>query len=391
MASTAVSVRPGVVGPLRRESGVDALEDGHAGPVDRQEEALVSTLRMMPRRGGQEAMRQCLRGGRASAVPLDDAVAEREADEAGDVEDLQPLHHLAAMGLDRLDAQLEHEGDFLDRPPFDDELQDLALPRAERVDGAPDRRVGRGHPGQEAADHHPGHGAADVDLAAQHGPQRQRQLGDGGVLQQVAGGAGPQRLQHVGIGAVHREDDRARPGMVARDQRRRLEPVEPRHGDVHQHDRRVVRGNRVERLAPVAGLEHRRDLRQAFEQRAEPGPHERVIVGEQDGVAHDATAGSGPADAGAEAASGMRRQTVVPRPGAESTSRLPPANAARSRMLTRPRCWPGVAPAACPGSKPQPSSISQTASSPPSLRAASDSRLAPEWRRTLASASWTTR
>ena len=70
---------------------------------------------------------------------MDDAVPEREADQAGHVEDLQPLHHLAAMGLDGLDAQLQREGDFLDRPAFGDQLQDLPLPSAERLDGTPAR------------------------------------------------------------------------------------------------------------------------------------------------------------------------------------------------------------------------------------------------------------
>ena len=82
-------------------------------------------------------------------------------------------------------------------------------------------------------------------------------------------------------------------------------------------------------------------------------------------MAHDATAGSGPGDARAEAASGMRRQTAVPRPGVESTSRLPPAKAARSRMRDQAQMLAGRA-GRCPGSKLRPSSISHTASSPPS-------------------------
>ncbi len=45
-----------------------------------------------------------------------------------------------------------------------------------------------------------------------------------------------------------------------------------------------VRGDDVERLAAIARLEHRSDLGQPGEQGAEPGPHERVVVGEQHGA-----------------------------------------------------------------------------------------------------------
>ena len=93
-------------------------------------------------------MRQFLRGycARAFALPFfqesrpllpDEAGPEGEADQAGDVEDLQAFHHLPAVRLHRLDAQLQPERHLLGRVAFGDELQDLPLPGAQRRRGGP--------------------------------------------------------------------------------------------------------------------------------------------------------------------------------------------------------------------------------------------------------------
>src|SRR4028119_825625 len=78
---------------------------------------------------------------------------------------------------------------------------------------------------------------------------------------------------------------------------------------------------------------------------------------------------------------GARKRTLVPRPTSLSISNLPPTTAARSCMLLRPT------PTAVSSSNPRPSSeISATKSLPSTLRL-TETLSAPEWYRTLVSAS----
>ena len=64
----------------------------------------------------------------------DQSVADREAHQAWHVEDAEALHHLDPVALDRLDAEEEALGHLPGAQPFCDQLQDLPLPRRERVE-----------------------------------------------------------------------------------------------------------------------------------------------------------------------------------------------------------------------------------------------------------------
>ena len=80
-------------------------------------------------------VQECLR------VVLHQANAQSEADEAGDVVNVEPVHELGAMCFDGLDADVQDAGNFLRRFSLGNELQRFTLARREqfqRTSFAPD-------------------------------------------------------------------------------------------------------------------------------------------------------------------------------------------------------------------------------------------------------------
>src|SRR5205823_11067274 len=102
-----------------------------------------------------------------------------------------------------------------------------------------------------------------------------------------------------------------------------FEPVELRHADVHQHDVGLQRADLVDRLASVGGLPDHLHRRLGVEDHAEPGAHERLVVDQQDA---DQTRPS----------TGSCARSTKPPPSRGPASSVPPYNATRSRMPTRP-------------------------------------------------------
>src|SRR5437867_1864297 len=54
--------------------------------------------------------------------------AQSQPDQAGYIEDIQPLHQLGTMILDRFRADFQNQGDRLGGLAFGDQLKDLTLP-----------------------------------------------------------------------------------------------------------------------------------------------------------------------------------------------------------------------------------------------------------------------
>ena len=67
---------------------------------------------------------------------------------------------------------------------------------------------------------------------------------------------------------------------------RRLEPVEPRHPDVHQHEVGSQPPRRVQRLLAVDGLAGDLEVVLGVDEHAQARPHEVLVVGDQDPDAH---------------------------------------------------------------------------------------------------------
>ena len=61
-----------------------------------------------------------------------------------------------------------------------------------------------------------------------------------------------------------------------------LDPVQPGHPDVHQHDVGAGRPGEVDGLATVGGLAHHGEVVLGAEDHPEPRPHELLVVGEED-------------------------------------------------------------------------------------------------------------
>jgi hypothetical protein len=61
----------------------------------------------------------------------------------------------------------------------------------------------------------------------------------------------------------------------------RIEPGHALHADVHDHDVRLVRLHQLHRLVAVGTLRHHREPGQLVDQRAQPGPHQSMVVDQQ--------------------------------------------------------------------------------------------------------------
>ena len=99
-----------------------------------------------------------------------------------------------------------------------------------------------------------------------------------------------------------------------------VEPVDAGHADVHEHDVGAMLERQAHRLLAVGRLADDGDVVLRVEQRPEAAPHQRLVVGDDDGD-HGASTGRCAADAEAR-----RRRTGRPRPCRRAP---PPARACR--------------------------------------------------------------
>ena len=93
----------------------------------------------------------------------------------------------------------------------------------------------------------------EVRAAAHHGPERQLELGEVRVLQQVPGGAGLQRMRDVLLVVMHGKHDHAHFGMVGLDPRQGIEAAQARHRDVEEGDVGTVSSTSVDGVPTVDG------------------------------------------------------------------------------------------------------------------------------------------
>ena len=143
-------------------------------------------------------------------------------------------------------------------------LRGGALPRELLDDGARDRR-------------------REERLAARDDPDCGGDLLRRRVLQHEPARARSQRVEDVRVESEGRQDQDARGGLGADDPPGRLDPVEHRHADVHQHDVGPQPPRRCDRVLSIAGLCEHGQLGLALEDLAQADPDERLVVGDQDG------------------------------------------------------------------------------------------------------------
>ena len=119
----------------------------------------------------------------------------------------------------------------------------------------------------------------DSPIAADRMPQHQ--VGDRGVLQQVAARAGEDRVHHVVVLVGDRQHEHPRQRRDHRDLPGRLDAADARHVQVHDDDVGRELAHRFERVGAVVALAHDLDLL-VVEQVAQPRAKEVVVVHEQD-------------------------------------------------------------------------------------------------------------
>jgi hypothetical protein len=165
----------------------------------------------------------------------------------------------------------------------------------------------------EALDQAPGDGRGEQGVAGAHQTQRGHQMLRGDVLEQEAAGARGERGVDVLVEIVGRQDEDA--GLaraVGQDPPGGLQPVHPRHPDVHEH--RVGPGppDGGDRLGAIGRLGHHLDA-VSGEDHAESGAHQGLVVGDDD-----------PQRAGHADVHGRRALIRYPPPGSGPASRVPP-------------------------------------------------------------------
>ena len=110
----------------------------------------------------------------------------------------------------------------------------------------------------------------------------------GHVLEQEPARPGLHRLVDVFVEVEGRQDEHARVASRVGQPPGCLDPVEPGHADVHQHDIRTQLARQLDRLASVLRLAHDLHPRLELDDQPEAGADERLIVREQHGD-HGAT------------------------------------------------------------------------------------------------------
>ena len=201
-------------------------------------------------------------------------------------------------------------------------------------------------------------------LAAGCGADAAQQLVRLGVLEQIAARAGIERAENL-LSVRNAVSTTTRVASEAAWMRRVVSmPSIP--GMDRSTSATSGRSSRA-RVAPraaVPGLADDLHVGVGGDQPREPGPHERVVVDQQD-TDHSF------------------KRMLVPRPGVERISSAPPCSRARSSSIRRPRC--GRSPAG--SEKPRPSSETSIAS----WVTRTVTRVASAWAATLRSASWAVR
>ena len=189
---------------------------------------------------------------------------------------VQFVHQLLPMFLDRLDADEQLAGDLFVGIAFGNQLQHLQLARGEF----------RGFllarwPADRCAEMFQqtfGNGGTEKGVAFFRLADGSYQVLSGSLFDQVSGSAGVSQLLHILVVAVGREDEHFGFWTFPADLPGRLQPVERWHRNVHDDDFGLQAFGHLHRLAAVFSLADDGHVVFGFEQSAEALPDYGVIV-----------------------------------------------------------------------------------------------------------------
>jgi hypothetical protein len=139
----------------------------------------------------------------------------------------------------------------------------------------------RGGAAGELGHEPPRHGGREDRGAVGDDADRGQELRLRGVLEQEAAGAGAQRLVHDLVEIEGREHEHPRRLRQVLQAPRGLEAVDVGHAHVHQHDVGPQLGGARHGHGAICGLADNLDVGLRGEDHAEPGAHQRLVVGDQ--------------------------------------------------------------------------------------------------------------
>src|SRR5262245_18311358 len=210
---------------------------------------------------------------------MDDLLAHREANDLGRVVQIELLHDVLAVRLDRVDAHGEHGRDLLVRLALGDQLEHLALAVGEEgqvvldvlaagiaeIAFEEDLRPGWAEERPAAADRL--HGLQEVEVLR--------------ILQQIAPRTRLEALADADVVGVHRQDEDLRALVPLHDLAGRLDAVQLWKRDVHHDDVRVHPLRHVDGAPAVPRLPDDLDLVVGFEDAAQPLAYDRVVIDQE--------------------------------------------------------------------------------------------------------------
>src|SRR5882762_1631935 len=125
-----------------------------------------------------------------------------------------------------------------------------------------------------------------------------------------------------------------------------LQSVQNRHGDIHEDQLWFDLLNELHGFPAITGFTHDFDASNLFQCGSYSSPHDRMVISQKHSDMLHTTSSS---SVSLRHFRGNQAWTSVPSDGAEINSRPPPASAARSSMLNRPRLEPRTASSRCSG------------------------------------------
>src|ERR1039458_8845509 len=222
---------------------------------------------------------KCLRHGSPEVMLGDDALAHGVQDHFRDAAEVEFLHELSAVRLDRVDAQVEQVGDLLAGFALSHQLQDFALAGRKQFVGIFAARALQ--PAHVVLQQYLADRGTEERLPGSGGADGARQVGFGRVLKQVGLGSRFQCPEHVPFVGVHTEHDHLRIRQRRANLVGRLDAIQARHADIHHYHVRFQFPGHGHSFTPVAGFSDDGEVGFGIHHHAQTRANQRVVVGKQ--------------------------------------------------------------------------------------------------------------
>src|ERR1017187_8605728 len=213
--------------------------------------------------------------GRPALGLIYETVSYGKSDQLVDAVQVQLFHDAAAVGVHRVDTEVEDDGDLFVGLAFGQHLKHFALPAAQQIDGVGDVLAVVVEDGVRD-------GWAQIAFSGGDGPDGGDQVGGAGILEEITAGPGPQDLADIDGILVHAEGKHPRMGIGGGKAAGGFDAVELRHGDIHDDHIRAQLGGQVDSFPAVTGFADDFHVGLGAEDHLEAVAHHGVVVSQQD-------------------------------------------------------------------------------------------------------------